>query len=107
MGGLTLADSSGNRIGQQWQTEPGVAGAVGIELRLAEIEGGRGRSVEVGLRAEIGYEWQPDFAFDRLTGAGPASPPPSGQQPIASSPLALGGLSTAGYPGHASLYVGF
>ncbi len=93
---LAIQNSSGSTDAAQWKVVPGAEGTLGLEVPffvqdaegLPDPEENVSRLVWVGLRLEAGYAWQPQLAFNSLSG------PASGSIPNQS--LAMGGLELQG-----------
>jgi hypothetical protein len=108
LGRLTLQDNAYNTIADQSQVEPGLSGALGLELPFFasydEQPPGeeRDRHLGVGLRAEAGYRWQPDFGFHRVT----QTSSPTASSPTA-APLSIGSVAAAGFEARLALFFRF
>ncbi len=93
---VALQDQGGNTLSSQLTAEPGVGGALGLELAARPMGWGASDAHDrgFGLNLEVGYTWFPDLQFDSL--APPTPNPKPTSAPIASAPVALGPLTLSG-----------
>jgi len=99
-GHLSLSNSAGNNLGSQWSVQPGIEVTAGLEVTFNDAYTSK---YICGLRAEAGFDWQPDFDFNDVKP--PASSTPGFTPTLA--PTNIGSISSSGVVGRLAIFLRF